>query len=59
MIQRIASFELGLATPQMEPCPSKRRTISQAVRRKIAAAQRTRWSNIKQAEAEPAKPSGR
>jgi hypothetical protein len=36
--------------------PANRRTMSQAARRKIAAAQKKRWAAVKQAKAAPAKP---
>jgi hypothetical protein len=47
-------------TPEGAGAPTaKRRSMSKAARRKIAAAQTKRWANIKQAEAEPAKPKRR
>jgi hypothetical protein len=40
-----------LGTPaKSKPAPKKKRTMSAAVKRKIAAAQKTRWANLRRAK---------
>lgn len=55
--QRITELRRRLGNTAGEAAaPAKRRTMSTAARRKIAAAQRKRWAQLKSKKAEPAKP---
>jgi hypothetical protein len=56
--QRIIELQARLGNTAVEAAtPPKRRTMSQASRRKIAAAQKKRWAAVKEAKTAPAKPN--
>ena len=55
--QRVHDIQARLgSTDDGATAPPKRRTMSKAARRKIAAAQKKRWAKAKQGKAGPAKP---
>jgi hypothetical protein len=53
---QIALLRASIGQTSSPPALPKRRTMSLAARRKIAAAQRKRWAAVKQAKVAPAKP---